>query len=61
MWKFLCLLFALLCTAYFFNYKITKCVNAWAFQQQESSLDATVGFVSMTLAVIFWAIYITFC
>ena len=61
MWEFFCLLFALLFTAYFLNYKITKCVTAWAFQQQETPFEANVGFVSMILATIFWSIYITFC
>lgn len=61
MWTFFCLFFALLFTAYFFNYKTTKFVNAWAFQQQETPFEANVGFVSMILATIFWAIYITFC
>ena len=61
MWEFFCLFFALLFTVYFLNYKTTTFVKAWAFHQQESHFEANVGFVSMILLVIFWAIYITFC
>ena len=61
MWEFFCLFFALLFTVYFLNYKTTAFVKAWAFHQQESLFEANVGFVSMILLVIFWALYITFC
>jgi hypothetical protein len=51
------LFFAILSTIFFINYKYSKAIRIFAFNEEETPKDAVLSFGNMILVAILWTIY----
>lgn len=58
--KFIMILIAVILTAIFLNYKISKSVRVIAFQEEETPTERIVSFVLLIIICIFWVSYFYF-